>query len=683
MIGDKRRKVTLILMGLWICLLGSLAYWFEVETRKHERQRALSTTRGFFQQVLVSRQWNAMHGGVYVPITEKTQPNPHLPQRNRDLSTEQGLKLTKINPSYMTRQIAEIAQKSPSGIQFHLTSLRPIRPENGPAEWEARWLRSFEQGSKEQGEFVENGDIIWFRYMAPLVTEAECLPCHAEHGYKTGEIRGGLSVSVPYPRHDHFQLILAYGVAGGFGLLLIFFGGRQFEQRQRLFDATFNSPMPTSVTDNNFTILLANQAYWEEFGPLPAGRKSIRCHEHRPGKSCHTDECPLVRIMNGGAEYSYEALKEFDGEQRYFIITAKPLLDRGGRIIGCVETYQDITARKRAEEELEEFNRRLESLSNTDGLTGIANRRHFDEVLGREYDRHVRSEKRLSLILLDIDRFKRFNDFYGHPEGDRCLQRVARVMADCAKRPADLVARYGGEEFACILPETERSGAIAVARKIQQAIIDCAIPHQESGVAPHVTASLGVATMQCKMGKSVKDLIAQADALLYRAKNAGRNRVEALAPEEVGEEVKGDLVRLVWKDYYCSGHPLIDGQHQTLFEIANDLFDAILSSSPALEVTEIVGRLFDEISQHFQDEERILHEVGFPDVQQHAGEHAKLLESGNEMFQKFKAATLTTGDVFQFLAFEVVMQHMVSSDRQFFPFLQKVAAEREEASGPA
>lgn len=310
------------------------------------------------------------------------------------------------------------------------------------------------------------------------------------------------------------------------GLIFIFIGGILYERKHRLFDATFNSPVPTSITDKNYTILLANEAYWVTFGALPDNKKTIKCYEHRPGKFCHTETCPLTRIMGGLSKYACESIKEKDGVSRHFIINAKPLLNSRGKVLGCVESFLEITERKLAEKALEESNHTLEALSITDGLTGIANRRHFDEILTNEYDRHARSEGELSLIMLDIDFFKSFNDSYGHVKGDECLRQVAQVMADCVTRPADLVARYGGEEFVCILPETGSSGAMALAEKIRRRIIARAIPHKESSVADCVTASFGVVTAQCAVGGAVMDIVTRVDEQLYLAKSSGRNQVK-------------------------------------------------------------------------------------------------------------------------------------------------------------
>ena len=329
-----------------------------------------------------------------------------------------------------------------------------------------------------------------------------------------------------------------------------------------------------------------------------------------------------------------------------------------------------------SEDELEETNRKLAALSITDGLTQIANRRRFDEVLSMEHARHARSGAELSLIMLDIDYFKAFNDTYGHLGGDDCLKQIAHVLAKCTTRPADLAARYGGEEFTCILPETDLAGSIAIAEKIRRGIIALAIPHSGSTVAEYVTASLGVATTECAVGESSSDILLKVDELLYRAKSSGRNRIAFVAQEDGAltsvRKINENLVHLLWKDSFCCDNQLIDSQHESLFKISNELLEAVLSSSQKSDISMIITRLLGDVSQHFKDEEVILESVGFPGIDQHKTEHAKLLAKGLDLSQQFEASTLSIGDVFQFLVYEVVMIHMLGADREYLPFIENV-----------
>lgn len=167
----------------------------------------------------------------------------------------------------------------------------------------------------------------------------------------------------------------------------------------------------------------------------------------------------------------------------------------------------------------------LEEMSHIDGLTHIANRRNFDEVLDKEARRVARIAQPISLIMLDIDFFKLFNDNYGHGLGDECLMQVAKAMREVIKRPNDLLARYGGEEFAVILPETPLEGALKVAEELRLAVEALAFPHAYSEVSDSVTISLGVASNLFDQQISIDKVLKQADQALYRAKELGRNQV--------------------------------------------------------------------------------------------------------------------------------------------------------------
>lgn len=175
-------------------------------------------------------------------------------------------------------------------------------------------------------------------------------------------------------------------------------------------------------------------------------------------------------------------------------------------------------------EELQVLNSRLEMLSLTDALTGIANRRHFDEVLAKECKRALRVGEPLALAVLDVDWFKTYNDHYGHPAGDSCLQQIAHTLAATISRSTDLVARYGGEEFVFLAPSTGLAGAQSMAEKLVRAVEALALPHERSPLG-YVTISVGIALMPLDAESPAQALLQRADAALYRAKSQGRNRV--------------------------------------------------------------------------------------------------------------------------------------------------------------
>lgn len=200
-----------------------------------------------------------------------------------------------------------------------------------------------------------------------------------------------------------------------------------------------------------------------------------------------------------------------------------------------------VVARLRMHLRMKEMSDALRRSAYTDGLTGIANRRQFDDMLGREWHRAERSALPISLLMIDIDAFKKYNDHYGHPAGDKCLQRVAMAVKQVGHRPADLAARFGGEEFAIVLPETDAAGAEIVAAHLLAAVDALALPHAASPAHPFVSVSIGVSSFdeQCAdwLGRPadsrfgtlgphhpVADLVRAADQALYAAKQAGRRR---------------------------------------------------------------------------------------------------------------------------------------------------------------
>jgi len=185
-----------------------------------------------------------------------------------------------------------------------------------------------------------------------------------------------------------------------------------------------------------------------------------------------------------------------------------------------------VRARVRNHLELKHYRDFLENLSSTDGLTGIPNRRNFDQFLDREWRSALRNLAPLSLIMMDVDYFKLYNDHYGHLVGDDCLRQVAQTLARTLLRPLDLVARYGGEEFACVLPDTEHEGAVGVAARLREKIEALNIPHVASPIADHITLSFGVATLIPQADQLPSFLIERADLLLFEAKQQGRNQVK-------------------------------------------------------------------------------------------------------------------------------------------------------------
>ncbi|OEF98665.1 GGDEF domain-containing response regulator [Desulfuribacillus alkaliarsenatis] len=246
------------------------------------------------------------------------------------------------------------------------------------------------------------------------------------------------------------------------------------------------------------------------------------------------EACRLIRNIEGMADIpiimvtgktDIKTLQDaFDAGANDYITKPFNKLELLARVRAALNLKYEIDKRKDRERELKELNKILQELSSIDGLTGVANRRRFDETLEIEFKRAVRNNKKLSIIMADIDFFKEYNDTYGHQAGDDCLKKIASVLNDIVKRPGDLVARYGGEEFVVILPDTDEQGAKNIALLAKNNVENLKIPHEKSRVGEHVTISLGVSTLTEDIATR-HQLLKEADIALYESKKSGRNCV--------------------------------------------------------------------------------------------------------------------------------------------------------------
>lgn len=293
----------------------------------------------------------------------------------------------------------------------------------------------------------------------------------------------------------------------------------------QVFDAVGD---PLWVVNEKYRILRINKSFIHLFN-LNNKTDAIgkKCYEVLASPICRTKDCPMRQIKNGNRRVEVDIeLEMAGGNPSPFWLTGTPLFGLTCEIIGVVEHFKEITERKSHEKALEDANKKLETLAVTDGLTQLANRRIFDEMIEKEWLRMRRDQQPLSVIIGDIDFFKSYNDHYGHQEGDDCLKAVADCIKNCVRRAADMVARYGGEEFVILLPNTPSDGAFHIAEKVRASVSSMEREHIGSEVNGFVTISLGIATIiPPKRGTSSAVLVKAADDALYASKEAGRNCV--------------------------------------------------------------------------------------------------------------------------------------------------------------
>ena len=278
---------------------------------------------------------------------------------------------------------------------------------------------------------------------------------------------------------------------------------------------------PLLVLDKELRIITANRSFYRTFQVNPEETEKQLIYD----LGNHQWDIPRLRKLLENILPMNKAFEDFEVEHDFKSIGRKTMLLNARKIYretNHVEmiliAIEDITERKKAQEQ-------LKLIAFMDGLTGIANRRHFDDTLDLEWRRAMRSAKPISLIIADVDCFKNFNDTYGHLAGDSCLQKIARTIRDSLRRAGNFAARYGGEEFAVILPDTDAEEAYLFAESLREKIENLNIEHTNSTASKNVTASMGVSSTVPKKDSPHDKLISLADKALYKAKQEGRNRV--------------------------------------------------------------------------------------------------------------------------------------------------------------
>lgn len=551
-----------------------------IDNLARERGRVL------FDLIELTRGWNAHHGGVYVPVTEKEQPNPYLDIPERDLKAEGGPQLTMVNPALMTRQIAELAEQT-YGVRIHITSLKPIRPGNAPDDWEVEALRSFEAGSsKERSQYFANyvfsreRVVPAYRFMAPLLVNRSCMKCHEKQGYHVGDIRGGISVSMPAEqmveerdqrrkgslmillasfiltsallhlmiRRNHRHLLALQAVTVAQEATIAERTGelekrndelqRELEERRRrerelrIAGAVFECAAEAiTVTDANNRIVRVNPAFTAITGYTPAeviGRNPRLLKSGRHGAAFYAEMWECLRSTGHWEGEIWNRHKSGDVFVEWLSISKIDAGDGDGQYLAV---FHDITRRKEAEE-------LLRYKAHHDALTDLPNRVLFDDRLQAAFSQAKRYSRNFALLMIDLDLFKEVNDTYGHPAGDQLLVEAARRLVSCV-RESDTVARLGGDEFAIIL--SEMSSNLEAEQIAQRAVSLLAEPYYLDAGTARISGCVGIA-LYPQHAQDIEQLQRNADLALYAAKNEGRNTYRVYSPLQRSDHSQRDLL---------------------------------------------------------------------------------------------------------------------------------------------
>ncbi len=404
-----RRYISII--SLVSSLLIIAIFWgFYNRTANLIEDQLLYEARAFFEEIVLTRHWIIKQQGVYIKKQPGMTPDPYL-ERIKGLKTtitdRSGQEYLLRNHAVVTRLISNLAQEG-HHFTIHITSLNPLNPDNAADRFEKAALQSFEKGSRERFRLEKTKSGLMFRFMAPLITREECLPCHGAQGYRVGDIRGGISISIP------------------------------------------------------------------------AG----------------------------------DALKQIAAARDYTVYSAIALL----AVLLSVIIYIS----RHLVNDLRDSEKRLVELATTDALTGVLNRGEGMRRFQLEISRSLRKRQSLSVILIDIDYFKKINDNFGHQTGDLVIELIAGKLA-MTLRDYDIICRYGGEEFLVILPDTGLDEARETAERLRKVVEEMNTRPQD-GKPIKLTISLGVTNLQT--GDSLDGLVYRADNALYIAKEEGRNQVQ-------------------------------------------------------------------------------------------------------------------------------------------------------------
>lgn len=529
----------LLLQFFWVlAVLASLVYNINAayqETLKNDSVAAEATVN----RDISFRSWAAKKGGVYVFANQGTDSNPYLVHPLKDLTTQEGIALTLLNPAYLIRDLQEHSVTE-LGIKTRLISRNPINPKNQADPWEEKILASFTNQKEPITELVEVNNQAYFKSIHPFYVKAECLSCHAHQGYKVGEVRGGIAASVllepylaNYNSHKYKLLLTHSGVAllGFIGLFASYSREKKNSLTQEkhlqelqlaatVFEQSYDAII---ITDQNGIIVDLNNAFERISGYTKAelvGKKPSLLKSTQQDAETYQE---IKKALAYKGHWQGELWsKKSNGEPYAVILSVNTIYNEKfpKEITNYLAVAADIT-------HIKDNEKQLQYLAHYDTLTNLPNERLITQQLRQAIIQADAQNTQLAVVYFDLDSFKKVNDKYGHETGDQLLieltKRIKRLL-----KPEDLFGRLSGDEFILVFTQLENiQQSTALLNELLATIAKRSLANDE---IVKVTASLGV-TYYPQDPSDTEQLIRHADQAMYAAKQQGKNCFEVFDPQ--------------------------------------------------------------------------------------------------------------------------------------------------------
>jgi diguanylate cyclase (GGDEF)-like protein len=561
------RKYLFSLIG-WTLLIGGSLLWNWHELEHNTLTNAAAVARASLAKDIGFRDWASSHGGVYVQPTAHTPPNPYLKVPNRDVVTTTGMKLTLMNPAFVLREVQEDSNSSKMDLS-HLTSLKLFNPNNKPDEWETKALKSFDQGNKEMMEVADIGDATYMRLMKPLPITQGCLKCHADQGYKLGDVRGGIGAYVkmrPFTdvqlKRIH-QLSLTHGVIwliGLIGLGVMFSREKSNIAERGQAEMTLTNLNKTLIESQRIAglgsyVLHIPSGIWESSEVMDQLFGIDKIYQHTVDSwlaLIHPEDREMMsnyfssEVLGQGKPFDkeYRIIRCDNQAERWVHGLGKLEFDGQGHPLLMRGSIQDITEQKLA-------SAAIYDLAYYDTLTHLPNRRLTFDNLKNALSVSATKQIYGATLLLDLDNFKAVNDMLGHEYGDSLLIEASTRIKSCVS-DRDTVGRMGGDAFMVLLEAVDEDVEQAtrkvagIAEVIRLALTS---PYRLKHKEYACSASIGVSLYRGEE-VSASDLLKHTDMAMYKAKESGRDAVRFFDTEmqfavETHAALEADLRRAV------------------------------------------------------------------------------------------------------------------------------------------